>query len=272
MTALEVKGLSFGYRDSETKALDGVSFSIDVGEYLCVIGRNGSGKSTLIRTIAGINTQFDGEISIFGTVLSKETLPDLRRKMGLVFQNPDNQFVGSTVRDDIAFGLENRAVPSEEMDVIIERYASKVGMLDYLDRAPETLSGGQKQRVAIAGILAMSPSLVMYDEATSMLDPLGKRGILELTASLRKENPSLTVISVTHDIDEAYKADKVLVLKDGKVLLFGTPAEVFSSPAFPSSGLSLPLDLRLINALRDKGVSVPKDVGDFKELEEFLCQ
>lgn len=269
---IDVSHLSFGYEEGK-KILKDLSFSVEEGEYVAIIGHNGSGKSTLAKLLSGIHTSFSGNISIFDIPLDPKSIFSIRRRMGLVFQNPDNQFVGSTVRDDIAFGLENRAIPSDEMDEIINRYAARVGMLDYLDKAPENLSGGQKQRVAIAGVLAMSPELIIYDEATSMLDPLAKKEILDLTFSLKKENSKLTVLSITHDVEEAFNADKVLVLNAGEIALFGTPKEVFSHvDVLRSLRLDLPFGMKLIEALKEKGLSLPPDVSDLASLERFLCQ
>ena len=272
MKVLEVSHLSFGYEEGKDVLKD-VSFSLKEGEYLCVIGHNGSGKSTLAKVLSGIRTDFRGDISIFGEKLDADSIFRIRQRMGLVFQNPDNQFVGSTVADDIAFGLENRAIPSKEMDGIIKKYAAKVGMENYLDKAPENLSGGQKQRVAIAGVLAMSPDLIIYDEATSMLDPSAKKGILDLTFSLRKENPKLTVFSITHDIEEAAKSDKVLVLSEGKAALFGTPSEVFKHEGtLRALRLDLPFSCRLIDSLKENGLSIPAEVDDLAKLEDYLCR
>ena len=269
---IEVSHLSFGYEEG-AKVLKDLSFCVSEGEYVAIIGHNGSGKSTLAKLLSGIRTDFSGDISIFNIPLDNKSIFAIRRRMGLVFQNPDNQFVGSTVRDDIAFGLENREVPSKDMDEIIDRYAKRVGMLDYLDKAPENLSGGQKQRVAIAGVLAMSPELIIYDEATSMLDPVAKKEILDLTFSLKKENPKLTVLSITHDVEEASKADKVLVLNAGELALFGTPKEVFShTETLRLLRLDLPFGMKLIEALKDKGVSLPETITDLTSLEDYLCR
>lgn len=269
---IDVSHLSFGYEEGK-KVLKDLSFSVEEGEYVAIIGHNGSGKSTLAKLLSGIHMNFSGDISIFNIPLDNKSIFSIRRRMGLVFQNPDNQFVGSTVRDDIAFGLENREVPSKDMDEVIDRYAKRVGMFDYLDKAPENLSGGQKQRVAIAGVLAMSPELIIYDEATSMLDPVAKKEILDLTFSLKEENPKLTVLSITHDVEEASKADKVLVLNAGEVALFGTPKDVFSHiDTLRSLRLDLPFGMKLIEALKEKGVSLPNDVFDLASLERYLCQ
>ncbi len=272
MAIVEISDLSFSYNDGE-RVLDGLSFNVMEGEYLAIIGHNGSGKSTLAKIIAGINLKYQGEAKVFGLPIDEKNIASIRQKMGFVFQNPDNQFVGSTVRDDIAFGLENRAIPTSKMDEIIDGYAKKVGMYDFLDKAPENLSGGQKQRVAIAGVLALSPDLLIYDEATSMLDPAAKKGIIDLTFALKEENPRLTIISITHDIEEASKADRILVLNGGKIALFGTPKEVFSHTAeLQAMRLDLPFYEKLVAAIKENGGEVPTNVTSLDTLEDYLCQ
>lgn len=272
MNAIEVKNLSYSYREN-TPVLRDLSFSIEEGNYVCLIGHNGSGKSTLAKVIMGLNHKFQGEVTIFGTPLISANIGKIRAKVGIVFQNPDNQFVGTSVADDIAFGLENREVPQEKMQEIIETYAKEVGMESYLESSPENLSGGQKQRVAIAGVLAMKPSLVIYDEATSMLDPKGKREILALTRKMKEENPSLTILSITHDVEEAAHADKVLVLNEGKLVLEGTPDEVFSKKEeLEKIHLALPFFYELKNALREEGIEIPPSVCDLTSLEDYLCR
>lgn len=270
---LEVKNLSYKYQGETKEALHDLSFSIPSGSYVAIVGHNGSGKSTLAKIIAGLCSYKKGSVKLFDEELKKANITAIRQRMGLVFQNPDNQFVGASVRDDLAFGLENRQVPTEKMDEIIYEYAKKVSMEKYLDSAPENLSGGQKQRVAIAGVLAMKPELIIYDEATSMLDPVGKKDILDITFGLRNENPDLSVISITHDIEEASRADYVLVLNGGKLILEGKPSEVFSSEeSLREIRLDAPFALSLIGKLRKEGVNVPKEVSTLKELENFLCQ
>jgi energy-coupling factor transport system ATP-binding protein len=272
MKIIDVSHLNYSY-DGKNPALSDVSFSVEEGSYVALIGHNGSGKSTLAKVLSGLNSGWSGSISLFGLELTGKNLGAIRGKMGLVFQNPDNQFVGSTVRDDIAFGLENRQVPSEKMDGIINQFAHEVGMEAFLDSAPENLSGGQKQRVAVAGVLAMAPSLIIYDEATSMLDPVGKKEILDLTFRLRKENPALTVLSITHDVEEASHADQVLVLNGGKLMLSGIPKEVFShEEELNAIHLECPFLIRLENALKRRGIAIPDTVQSEEELEEFLCR
>lgn len=273
MNVIEVKDLTYSYDKDEIKAVNSVSFDVPEGKYVALIGHNGSGKSTLAKLISGLINNYEGKITLFGEELNKDSIHSLRKRIGLVFQNPDNQFVGSTVREDIAFGLENRQVPSEEMDKIIDTYSKRVGMYDQLDKAPENLSGGQKQRVAIAGVLAMHPDLIIYDEATSMLDPVGKRDILDITFSLRKENPNLTVLSITHDVEEAFRSDYVLVMNGGKIILQGTPSEVFThQEELRSIRLDAPFFISLKEALIEKGLDIPADIDTEEKLEEFLCR
>lgn len=272
MKIVEANDISYSY-DGKNEAISHLSFSVEEGHYVALIGHNGSGKSTLAKVLTGLAPNFKGDLKIFGLPLTNKNLGAIRSRLGIVFQNPDNQFVGSSVKDDIAFGLENRCVKHEDMDGIIKEYAEEVGMSSFLESAPENLSGGQKQRVAIAGVLAMKPDLIIYDEATSMLDPRGKEEILSLTAKMKKENPSLTIISITHDIEEAAHADEVLVLNGGKLVLQGTPSEVFAHEEELSSiHLGSPFFISLIRALKEEGIEVPSSVKDLPSLEDFLCQ
>lgn len=272
MKIVEAKNISYSY-DGKNEVISGLSFSVEEGSYVALIGHNGSGKSTLAKVMAGLISNFKGELNMFGMPLNSKNLGSIRSRLGIVFQNPDNQFVASSVKDDIAFGLENRCVKHEEMDGIIEEYAAEVGMSDFLESAPENLSGGQKQRVAIAGVLAMKPDLIIYDEATSMLDPKGKEELLELTSKMKKENPKLTIISITHDIEEAARADEVLVLNEGKLVLEGVPNEVFShDKELASIHLGSPFFISLVRALKDNGIIVPSSIKDLPSLEDFLCR
>ena len=217
MSLIELKDVYFSYND-DTKAIDGISFNIEQGSYTTIIGHNGSGKSTLAKLIAGLLPIKSGEILIDGLSVNEENISKIREKLGIVFQNPDNQFIGSTVKDDIAFGLENRLVKSEEMEKIILEYIDKVGLNKFMDYEPQNLSGGQKQRVAIAGILAMRPEIIIFDEATSMLDPKGKKEIKQLMADLAKDD-TITIISITHDIEEVLQSDNCVVLNNGKLFI-----------------------------------------------------
>lgn len=271
---LEVDNLTFGYASDGPKALDGISFSVNEGSQVAIIGHNGSGKSTLAKAIMGLlGFDYSGTIKLFGQVMDKKSKPSLRSRLGIVFQNPDNQFVGSTVADDIAFGLENKQVPSSEMEAIIEEYAGLAGMQDFLDREPTSLSGGQKQRVAIAGVLAMQPDIVIFDEATAMLDPKGKKEIAGLIEKVRKAKPDLTILSITHDIEEAKLADEVLVLNEGKLILKGSPKEVFASDAvLADSHLDIPFALSLSHELNKLGVKVTPTLDEKELMGEMLCR
>ena len=214
--AVDINNLSFEYEEG-AKTIDDISFSVPKGSYTVVLGHNGSGKSTIAKLIIGLLEPKTGDITVDGIHLDEEHLYDVREKVGIVFQNPDNQFIGSTVRDDIAFGLENLCVPTEEMENIIQTYAKKVNMTEFLDHEPTKLSGGQKQRVAIAGILAMHPSIIILDEATSMLDPRGKIEINNLVHELNKTQ-NMTILSITHDIEEAALSDHVILLDNGHII------------------------------------------------------
>ncbi len=270
MGQIEVKGLTFSY-DGETDVVHDVSFTIEKGSYTTLIGHNGSGKSTIARLIAGLLEKKSGSIVIDGVELSDETLHQIRNKFGIVFQNPDNQFIGSTVRDDIAFGLENHRVPQKEMDAIINTYAAKVGMTSHLNQEPSRLSGGQKQRVAIAGVLAMKPEILIFDEATSMLDPQGKDEIKKVITDLHNES-GLTIISITHDIDEVTGSDRVIALSGGKVAMTGTPEEVFADEKkLREIRLDLPFSLLMANELGKRGVKVSREIT-MERLVEQLCR
>ena len=270
--AIVFQHVDFSY-EKEHPVLKDVSFVIPEGSHVCLIGHNGSGKSTLAKLIAGLYLEHDGEILLFGETLNKKSLSGLRSRMGFVFQNPDNQFVGATVRDDIAFGPENRRIPREEMDPIIDSFSAQVGMQEYLDRAPENLSGGQKQRVAIAGVLAMNPDLIILDEATSMLDPVGKREILSLIDMMKEGHPQRTILSITHDVEEAALADIVLVMHEGKIIAQGSPEEVFSDgESLKKAHLKAPFLYRLKEALKEEGIEVPSSIKTIEQLEDYLCR
>ena len=270
MTVIELKNLSFSY-DKNSKALDDVSLKIEKGTYVSIVGHNGSGKSTLAKLLLGILAPSDGNIVIDDVVLTNKTANQLRKKMALVFQNPDNQFIGATVEDDIAFGLENHCVPHEDMQNIIVDFATKVGMKEYLSKEPSHLSGGQKQRVAIAGALALDPEILILDEATSMLDPRGKREISELIKSLKDNKPELTIITITHDIEEAYKSDRIIALNKGKVAFDGDPKEMIKhKEIFEELHLSLPFVLEMKEKLNEIGVKVSGE--DVDSLTEEIWQ
>lgn len=261
-----VKDLKFQYNETDI-ALKGVSFSINDGEWVSIIGHNGSGKSTIAKLLDGLLTPTSGEILYDGIKLSEKTLNDIRPRIGIVFQNPDNQFVGYNVKYDIAFGLENHQVPREEMIDLINKYSSYVDMNDYLEREPERLSGGQKQRVAIAGILALNCDIIILDEATSMLDPEGVVEITKLISELsRKYNK--TVITITHDLNIAKMSDRIIVLKDGEIIKTGVPSEIFEErELLLSSNLDMPFGLKAYYL-----ASIDEDIKNNKELMDTLWE
>ena len=241
---IKVENLDYSYTQQD-HALKGVSFDVAEGEWLSIIGHNGSGKSTLSKLLIGLIKADKGHIYIDDEELTEENVEKLRQKIGIVFQNPDNQFVGVNVKYDIAFGLENRNIDRETMLKLIEEYSTKVGMHDFLDRQPESLSGGQKQRVAIAGILALDCKYIILDEATSMLDPEGVEDITALIKEL-KDVYHKTIITITHDLDLAALSDRIIVLKDGVIIGEGKPLDVFKDEnMLKSSHLDMPFNLKL---------------------------
>ena len=271
MKLIEVNNLVFSY-DKKVNVIDGVSFCVESGKYISIIGHNGSGKSTFAKLLIGLLEAKSGEIKAFGLDMNSKNVHEIRRKIGIVFQNPDNQFVGTTVRDDIAFGLENRCVPTEQMDGIINEFSRKVHMENFLDKEPENLSGGQKQRVAIAGVLALAPEVIIFDEATSMLDPRGKREVRESIDAMRKENPNLSILAITHDLEEAFSSDEIIVLKEGKVIASGKPEKLLEKPViFENTGLDLPFKNKLISELKAQGIEV-KNSDSIERIVEELCQ
>jgi energy-coupling factor transport system ATP-binding protein len=260
MSLIEVNNLKFKYSD-EDRAVNGVSFNIEQNEFVCVLGHNGSGKSTLAKLLVGLLKAQSGTIKIKDIELTEETIDKIRHHIGIVFQNPDNQFVGVTVKDDIAFGLENRQVEPKEMHKKITECASKVGLLDYLDREPYKLSGGEKQRVAIAGILALDSKYIIFDEATSMLDPNGVNDVVNLIKELR-EKTNKTIITITHDLELAKKSDEVFVFKKGQITASGKPEDIFRmEDILTDSNLLVPLELQLYQqAVLDKKLKNDKEL------------
>lgn len=249
------------------KAVQGVTFAVNEGEWIAIVGHNGSGKSTLAKLLSGLLFPQEGEVRIMRDVLTEENLWDMRSKIGMVFQNPDNQFVGATVQDDVAFSLENNGVPYEEMVERVHESLQQVKMDDFLNHEPHHLSGGQKQRVAIAGALAMHPRILILDEATSMLDPQGREEVLQIVQTLR-EKIGLTVLSITHDLEEAMLADRILFMNDGKKFAQGTPAEIFAlGDQLVELGLDLPFAMKMTNLLQAEGVQL---VGQHMTEEELV--
>jgi energy-coupling factor transport system ATP-binding protein len=270
MAILEVKDLNFSYEE-EGKTIENVSFSVEEGSYTTIVGHNGSGKSTIAKLIMGLLERKSGSIKIDGLELTVENLNQIRSRIGIVFQNPDNQFIGATVRDDIAFGLENHCVDPSLMDGIIEENAGLVKMLDRLDKEPTHLSGGQKQRVAIAGVLAMKPKILIFDEATSMLDPDGKDEIKKVIMKLHKDS-SLTILSITHDIDEVASSDYVIALEKGKVEMMGSPEEIFKQEKrLKEMQLDIPFSLKLREELKKRGVETKRHLS-MEGMVDELCQ
>ena len=267
---IDVQHLSFGY-DEDTLTIDDISFSIEKGSYTTILGHNGSGKSTIAKLLMGLLEKKSGEIVIGGIPLTEETLNQVRSQIGIVFQNPDNQFIGATVRDDIAFGLENNCVDPALMDDIINEYAKQVNMYEFLDHEPTKLSGGQKQRVAIAGILAMSPSIIILDEATSMLDPKGRNEINALVHQLNKDK-NMTIVSITHDIEEAALSDYVILLSDGHIVDEGRPEEVLmKKEEIESLALDIPFAYKISHGLQKMGISIAEQI-DREKLVNELCR
>lgn len=267
---IEIKQIEFSYQEDTPPALTDVSFSINKGEWIAIVGHNGSGKSTLAKTINGLQMPQKGSVTVGGKTLSEETVWDIRRMVGMVFQNPDNQFVGATVEDDVAFGLENQGIERSEMQKRVSNALEQVKMSSFATREPARLSGGQKQRVAIAGVVALRPNIIILDEATSMLDPEGREDVISTIQQIKEEN-DLTVISITHDIDEAASANRILVMREGRLYQEGTPEEIFSAgPELVSLGLDLPFPEKLKMALKARGVDVPTTYLDEEGMMDWL--
>ncbi|AVK62545.1 energy-coupling factor ABC transporter ATP-binding protein [Lactobacillus sp. CBA3605] len=271
---IDVAHLDYRYpqQSADDLTLKDISFSVAAGEWLAIVGHNGSGKSTLAKNLNGLLAPAAGKITIDGQVLSETTVWDIRKKIGMVFQNPDNQFVGATVADDVAFSLENQGVPRPEMLERVATALAQVGMSDFATREPARLSGGQKQRVALAGMIAARPQILILDEATSMLDPRGRYDVLQTIRQMKAQS-NLTVLSITHDIDEAANANRVLVVNDGQLVEEGTPAEIFQhGPALIKMGLDMPYAERLKAALKRQGVRVPTEYLTEKGMADWLWQ
>lgn len=279
---IKVEKLMFSYSDEsesdikkDIAAVNNISFSISEGEYVAVLGHNGSGKSTLAKLLNMILTPDSGRIFIDGVEIthpdfSEDDIFDVRRKIGMVFQNPDNQLVATVVEEDVAFGPENLGLAREEIRRRVNNALSVVGMTEYAHHAPHKLSGGQKQRVAIAGIIAMKPRVIIFDESTAMLDPLGRHEVIDIMERLNKEE-GITVINITHYMDEAARADRVIVINDGSLAMDGTAKEVFSeSDKLHDMGLEAPQGKELINELRAMGLNIDSNALSEKECTDAL--
>ncbi|HEP1838943.1 TPA: energy-coupling factor transporter ATPase [Streptococcus suis] len=272
MNIIEVKNLKYKYnQEDEQYTLNDVSFHVKQGEWLSIIGHNGSGKSTTVRLIDGLLEAESGDIYIDGDALTIDNVWDKRRLIGMVFQNPDNQFVGATVEDDVAFGLENQGITLEEMRSRVDEVLELVGMTDFKTREPARLSGGQKQRVAIAGVVALRPKIIILDEATSMLDPEGRLDLIKIVREI-KERHGMTVISITHDLDEVALSDRVIVMKNGQVESISTPNELFMREDLVDLDLDRPFTTELASSLRQTGLDLPLRYFTEEELEETLWE
>lgn len=271
-TIIRLKDVVFQYEGSERPAVDGVCLDVQAGEFLAVLGRNGSGKSTLARLLNALLIPTSGTVEVDGLVATEDNPYPVREVCGMVFQNPDNQIVATVVEEDCAFGLENRGVPSDEIRRRVDEALTEVGMRERALSSPSMLSGGQKQRVAIAGVLAMRPKIIVFDESTAMLDPIGRRDVFKLARRINREE-GITVIWITHFMEEAVQADRVVVMEDGKVELIGEPRQVFSNvDQVLMYGLDVPEMMKLAAKLREAGVDVPKDTLTVEEMAVELCR
>ena len=275
---ITIENLVFHYGSGENpetrtvNAVDGVSLDFEKGSFTAILGKNGSGKSTLAKNLNGLLLPSEGVIYVNGfDTRSEEHVWDVRQSAGMVFQNPDNQLVSAIVEDDVAFGPENLGIDPAEIRRRVDKSLEAVNMGKFRKKPPHLLSGGQKQRIAIAGVVAMKPECIIFDEPTAMLDPKGRQEIMEIIAELHAEG--ITVILITHFMEEAAEAERVVVMHDGKVLLDGTPAEVFSQrQLLQSVNLDIPLAVEIAARLREKGIDVPKHIISTEEMVEFLCQ
>ena len=271
-TIIRLKDVVFQYEGNDRPAVDGVCLDVHRGEFLAVLGRNGSGKSTLARLLNALLIPTSGTVEVDGLVATEDNPYPVREVCGMVFQNPDNQIVATVVEEDCAFGLENRGVPSDEIRRRVDEALTEVGMRERALSSPSMLSGGQKQRVAIAGVLAMRPKIIVFDESTAMLDPIGRRDVFKLARRINREE-GITVIWITHFMEEAVQADRVVVMEDGKVELIGEPRQVFSNvDQVLMYGLDVPEMMKLAAKLRVAGVNVPKDVLTVEEMAVELCR
>ncbi|TVV34717.1 energy-coupling factor ABC transporter ATP-binding protein [Weissella cibaria] len=271
---IELSHVTYSYPNSDTPALKDLSLTINQGEWVAIIGHNGSGKSTLAKLLNYLLAPTAGDITIAGTSVTEENMWAIRDMVGMVFQNPDNQFVGATVADDVAFGLENRGIAREEMITRVQAALTEVQMAAFADREPARLSGGQKQRVAIASVLAIQPKILILDEATAMLDPKGRREMIALVHELKtRMGDELTVLSITHDIEEAASADRVVVINDGDLIETGAPAQVFANAdKLREFGLAVPFAEQLKEKLRERGIDVPASYLTTEGMVDWLWQ
>lgn len=283
MSYIKIRNLSYAYKDDDgnpVPVLKNVSLDIEKGEYVAVLGHNGSGKSTLAKLLNLVIDDYDffeGSIEVDGKDITSEEMSEddiyeLRKKIGMVFQNPDNQLVATIVEEDVAFGPENLGLPREEIRKRVDSALQTVGMSEFAHHEPHRLSGGQKQRIAIAGIIAMKPDCMIFDESTAMLDPMGRRDVVDTMEKLNKEEGK-TVITITHYMDEAVRADRVIVINDGKIILDGTPAKIFAqAEILRSAGLDLPQCAELLLRLRKRGFAIEGDINTPEQCAEALLK
>jgi energy-coupling factor transport system ATP-binding protein len=263
---IQLQNISYQYDGQTALALEDVSFDVYDSEWLAIVGHNGSGKSTLAKLLNGLQFPQKGTIEVCGIQLSEDTVWDVRKQVGMVFQNPDNQFVGATVQDDVAFALENNGIPRDDMVERVTGALEKVQMDSFLNQEPHNLSGGQKQRVAIAGVIALRPLVIILDEATSMLDPRGREEVLNTVRELKADH-HMTVISITHDLEEAAKADRMIVMNKGKLYREGTPEEIFQmDEELIALGLDMPFPVKMSKLLKEKGIRIDKPYLTEEEL------
>lgn len=273
---IRIENLIFEYTQGEeeepVRAINEISLEIEKGSFTAVIGKNGSGKSTLAKNLNGLLLPSGGSVYVKSwDTKDDDHIWDVRQTAGMVFQNPDNQLVSSIVEDDVAFGPENLGIEPQEIRKRVDKALESVNMGKYKKKAPHLLSGGQKQRIAIAGVVAMKPECIIFDEPTAMLDPKGREEIMNIIKELHEEG--ITVILITHFMDEAVRADRVIIMNEGDILLDGTPSEVFSqSEIIKEASLDVPLAVELAGRLRKRGIKIPPDVITSEGLVTFVCQ
>ncbi|MEI5909224.1 energy-coupling factor ABC transporter ATP-binding protein [Bacillus spongiae] len=269
-SVISIQDVYFRYHSELPPALKGISLDVRKGEWLAIVGHNGSGKSTLAKMLNGLHFPQSGMVKVGEWLLNEQNIWEIRKRIGMVFQNPDNQFVGATVQDDVAFGLENYGIPFPEMKERIHHALRSVEMLDFLNQEPHHLSGGQKQRVAIAGIMALKPEIIILDESTSMLDPKGREEVIKTIRELN-EQEQITIISITHDLEEARKADRLIILNEGEIFKEGTPEEIFQlDEELIQLGLDIPFAAKMSKSLKLKGLNIKHNYLTEEELVDDL--
>lgn len=270
-TAIKFENVSFTYENSKTQALKNIDFEVDAGQFVAIVGSNGSGKSTLAKLTDGLFVPTEGVVKVFDMdTKDDKTIFDIRKNVGMVFQNPDNQMIATIVEDDIAFGPENIGVPREEIRERIDWALKSVGMSDFKRATPFKLSGGQKQRIAIAGVLALKPQIMVLDEATAMLDPGGRREVMNVVSDLNQDG--MTVIHITHYMEETLNADRIIVLDGGRIVMDGAPKDIFSRyKELDSYGLALPTVASIADILIENGLDIKRAMTR-DELVEELCR